>query len=127
MEFAMDKVMACPNCGHGVETPHKYLVRAWRRLRCPNCKAKLELVYSPHPLLMAQLGIAPIGVFSAMRLFDFHPGLFWMGFGFGLFIAALISVFASWIWESRHPKLRIGKERKPGDRPELQSVSESTT
>jgi prepilin signal peptidase PulO-like enzyme (type II secretory pathway) len=109
----MGKVMMCPKCGHGVETPHKYQVSAWRRLRCQNCKAKLEPVYSRAPLLIAQLGMVPSAFFPAMRLFGFRPGLFWIGFAFGVFIAALIAVGIFWLWESRHPRLKIGKERKP--------------
>jgi prepilin signal peptidase PulO-like enzyme (type II secretory pathway) len=109
----MDKIMGCPNCGHGVETPHKYSVQAWRRLRCPNCKAKLELVYSRTPLLIAQLGIVFMGFFPAMRLLGLRPGLFWIGFAFGVFVAAFLAVCIFSFWESRHPKLRVGKERKP--------------
>lgn len=114
MGFAMEKLMECPKCHHRVETPYRYSVRAWRRLRCPNCKAKLELVYSHAPLLLAQLGIMSSGFFlPAMRIFGFRPGLFWIGFASGILISSLIAIAVLWLWENRHPKLRVSEERKP--------------
>jgi len=37
----------CPACDHGVRTPSFLSLEGWRRLTCPNCKARLELKARP--------------------------------------------------------------------------------
>ena len=86
----------CPACDHQVRTPSFLNLDGWRHLRCPYCKARLEMK-PPGSFLLGAL-IAPLFVLARQgRIFE---------------ILAFVYMFATIVLvlvESSRPKLRFRK------------------
>ena len=86
----------CPACDHQVRTPSFLNLDGWRHLRCPYCKARLEMK-PPRSFLLGAL-IAPLFVLARQgRLFE---------------ITAFVYMFATIsivLVESSRPKLQLRK------------------
>jgi hypothetical protein len=86
----------CPACDHQVRTPSFLNLDGWRHLRCPYCKARLEMK-PPRSFLLGPV-IPPLFVLARQgRIFE---------------ILAFIYMFATIVLvlvESSRPKLRLRK------------------
>ncbi len=86
----------CPGCDHQVRTPSFLNLEGWRHLRCPYCKARLEMK-PPRSFLLAPL-IAPMFLLARQgRIFEITAFVF-------LFATIFIVLL-----ESSYPKLRLRK------------------
>jgi hypothetical protein len=84
----------CPACDHEVRTPFFLNLDGWRHLRCPQCKARLEMK-PPRSYLLGPL-LAPLFVLARQgRIFE---------------VIAFVYAFATislMLLESLRPKLRL--------------------
>jgi hypothetical protein len=103
----------CPKCNHPVELPHKFMQRAWRKLTCPACQTRLELVPRRALLMLAPLNTLPLLLRPIERLVPPRQAMFWMGMAAGAYVMGAFALAIWWRWELRHPLLRIRRVPRP--------------
>ena len=103
---------ACPNCGHAVELPQRFMVSAWRRLACPACHTRLEVSPPLRASLLLPLSFLPLIFFLLVRFVGPYMQLFLMGLMLGIWVSVVIALAIVWRWESRHPALRVRTRKK---------------
>jgi hypothetical protein len=105
----------CPNCNYLVDLPHKFMRPAWRELACHSCKTRLDLMPPRVSRFLPVIAMLPILFSSITHLVPdrTRAGVFLMGALFGGYVVGLITIAVFWLWESRHPVLRIRRIPKP--------------
>jgi DNA-directed RNA polymerase subunit RPC12/RpoP len=94
----------CPTCDHEVRTPFFLDLDGWRHLRCPQCKAQLEMK-PPRSFVLGPL-MAPLFVLARQgRIFELIALLF-----------AFATIFLL-LLESTRPKLRL--RTRPAAKPDV--------
>ena len=94
----------CPACGHDVRTPFFMNLSGWSDLRCPQCKARLEMK-PPRSVVLGPFVVPLLVLARRGRVFEV------IAFAFMFLTIFLL------LAESMRPKLRLRK--KPLPKPEI--------